>query len=75
MLKKNAKARLNSWILLLQGFDLKIWDKKGVKNVIADHLFHIANALSNELPINDNFLDEQFLATFREPWFADIVNY
>jgi len=34
MLKKNAKARLIRWILLLQEFDLKIQDKKGVKNVI-----------------------------------------
>ena len=68
------KAWLIRWILL-QEFDLKIWDKKGVKNVIADHLSHVPNAPSNELPINDNFLDEQLLATFREPWYADIVNY
>ena len=33
------------------------------------------NASSDELPINDNFPDEQLLAISKEPWFADIVNY
>jgi len=75
MHKKDAKARLIPWILLIQEFNLKIWDRKGVENVVTDHLSRIPNALSNELPINDDFLDEQLLATFREPWFTDIVNY
>jgi len=73
--KKNAKARLICWILLLQEFDLKIRDKKGVENVVANHLSRILNTPSNELPINDDFLDEQLLATFREQWFGNIVNY
>ena len=30
MTKKEAKARLIRWILLLHGFDLKIWDKRGI---------------------------------------------
>ena len=55
MLKKDTKAQLIRWILLLQEFDLKFRDKKGVKNVIADHLSRAPNTLSNELPINDNF--------------------
>ena len=42
-------------------------DKKGVENVVVDHLSRIPNALSNKLPINDDFLDEQLSATFREP--------
>lgn len=33
--KKDAKPRMIRWILLLQEFDLKIWDKKGYENVIA----------------------------------------
>jgi len=56
MLRKDMKAWLIHWILLLQEFDLKIWDKRGVENVIADYLSLVPNAPSNELPINDNFL-------------------
>jgi len=58
MHKKEAKARLIRWILLLQEFDLKILNKKGVENVTVDHLSHIPNTPSNELPINDDFPDE-----------------
>ena len=36
--KQDAKARLIRWILLLQEFNLQIRDKKGVGNVVADHL-------------------------------------
>ena len=75
MLKKDVKAQLIRWILLLQEFNLEIRDKKGVKNVIVDHLSRVPNIPFNELLINDNFLNEQLIATFKELWFADIVNY
>ncbi|XP_021732734.1 uncharacterized protein LOC110699553 [Chenopodium quinoa] len=36
--KKESKPRLIRWVLELQTFDLKIRDKKGAENVVADHL-------------------------------------
>jgi len=73
--KKDSKAWLIYWILLLQEFDLEIWDKKGLENVVVDHLSHIPNSPCNKLPINDDFPDENLLVVIREPWFSDIVNY
>jgi len=75
MAKKDAKARLIHWILLLQEFDLKIKDKKDVKNVVVDHLSRIPNAPVETKPINEDFPDVHILAMYHEPWYADIVNY
>ena len=36
--KANSKPRLIRWVLLIQEFDIVIKDKKGSKNVVADHL-------------------------------------
>ena len=52
MIKKDAQAQLIHWILLLQEFDLKIRDKKGIENIVADHLSRIPNSPCNELPID-----------------------
>ena len=67
MQKKDAKARLIRWILLLQEFDLDIKDKKGVENVVADHLSRIPNAPVEMIPINECFPDEHILVMIKEP--------
>nr|GFB49390.1 retrovirus-related Pol polyprotein [Tanacetum cinerariifolium] len=36
--KKDVKARLLRWILLLQEFDFKVIDTRGLENYAADHL-------------------------------------
>nr|GEV26208.1 hypothetical protein [Tanacetum cinerariifolium] len=41
--KKDAKARLLRWILLLQEFNFKVIDTKGAENYAADHLSHLEN--------------------------------
>ena len=48
MEKKDAKPRLIRWVLLLKKFDLKIKDKKGSDNVIADHLSRMEKLIEEE---------------------------
>ena len=40
------------WILLLQEFDLEIKDKKGTKNVVADHLSRLRETNEDEFPLD-----------------------
>nr|GFA48137.1 reverse transcriptase domain-containing protein [Tanacetum cinerariifolium] len=45
--KKDAKARLLRWILLLQEFDFKVIDTKRAENYAADHLSCLENPYKN----------------------------
>jgi hypothetical protein len=73
---KDAKPCLIWWILLLQEFDLEIRDKKGVENLVADHLSRLQFEKSAELPINDYMMDDTLLkVSTTDPWYANIVNY
>ncbi|GKC19645.1 reverse transcriptase domain-containing protein, partial [Tanacetum coccineum] len=69
-------------ILLLQEFDVEIRDKKGAKNLAADHLYRLENPhqSDSEKKITETFpLETLGLVTFHgdsnTPWFADIANY
>ena len=74
--KQDTKPRLTRWILLCQEFNLTIKDKKGVENVVADHLSRLVSETTFEdLPIGDTFPDEQLFALVHCPWYADLVNY
>ena len=57
--KQDTKPRLTRWILLCQEFNLTIKDKKGVENVVADHLSRlVSESSSHSIPIGDSFPDE-----------------
>lgn len=63
--KRDAKPVLITWILLLQEFDLEIWERKGVENLVANHLSRLNNPdleRLDEPSINDEFLEERLYA-------------
>nr|GFA80794.1 reverse transcriptase domain-containing protein [Tanacetum cinerariifolium] len=78
--KKDAKARLLRWILLLQEFDFKVIDTKGAENYAADHLSRLENPYENVFDpkeINENFPLESLNKVAHQdpstPWFADFA--
>nr|GEY10814.1 reverse transcriptase domain-containing protein [Tanacetum cinerariifolium] len=81
--KKDSKARLLRWVLLLQEFTFKVVDTKGAENLAADHLSRLENPHQNVLDpkeINESFPLEQLnlVSTHGNqstPWFADFANY
>ncbi|GKF68244.1 reverse transcriptase domain-containing protein [Tanacetum coccineum] len=80
--KKDAKARLLRWILLLQEFDFNVIDTKGVENYAADHLSRLENPYENVFDpkeIIETFpLETLNVLTSKDqstPWFADFANY
>nr|GEY67199.1 reverse transcriptase domain-containing protein [Tanacetum cinerariifolium] len=80
--KKDAKARLLRWILLLQKFDFKVIDTRGAENYAADYLSRLENRYENVF--NPKEINEAFsLKTLNKvshndpstPWYADLTNY
>nr|GEV02052.1 reverse transcriptase domain-containing protein [Tanacetum cinerariifolium] len=78
--KQDAKTRLLRWVLLLQEFDIITHDKKGMKNLAADHLSilenHHKDVFENK-DINENFTLETLgkISSGSTPWFSDFANY
>ncbi|GJU56508.1 reverse transcriptase domain-containing protein [Tanacetum coccineum] len=81
--KKDCKARLLRWVLLLQEFKFKVIDTKEAENLTTDHLSRLENPYENVLDpkeINETFpLETLNMVTFRgdssTPWFAHFANY
>ncbi|XP_052728494.1 uncharacterized protein LOC108327310 [Vigna angularis] len=75
--KPDSKPRLIRWVLLLQEFDVEIRDKKGSKNVIANHLSRLVNneVTRKEEEIWESFSDETLMYIQQRPWFADMANF
>nr|GEZ93226.1 DNA-directed DNA polymerase [Tanacetum cinerariifolium] len=78
--KKDPKARLLQWVLLLQEFDFNVLDTKGAENLAADHLSRLENPYENMLDINETFpLETLSMVTFHcdssALWFVDFANY
>ncbi|GKD55369.1 reverse transcriptase domain-containing protein [Tanacetum coccineum] len=81
--KKDFKARLLRWVLLLQEFKFKVIDTKGAENLMANHLSRLENPYENLLDpkeINETFpLETLNIVTLRSdsstPWFAHFANY
>nr|GFB87142.1 reverse transcriptase domain-containing protein [Tanacetum cinerariifolium] len=81
--KKDSKARLLCWVLLIQEFTFKVIDTKGAENLAADHLSRLENPHQNVLDpkeINESFpLKTLNLVSTRSnsstPWFSDFANY
>nr|GFA83557.1 reverse transcriptase domain-containing protein [Tanacetum cinerariifolium] len=80
--KKDAKARLLRWILLLQEFDFKAIDTRGAENYAADHLSRLENLYENVFDpkeINETFpLESLNKVAHNDPstsWYADLANY
>nr|GEV11081.1 reverse transcriptase domain-containing protein [Tanacetum cinerariifolium] len=84
--KKDSKARLLRWVLLLQEFTFKVIDTKGAENLAADHLSRLENPHQNVLDpkeINESFpLETLNMVSFRgmssqqkNKFFKDVKHY
>jgi hypothetical protein len=72
--KKDAKPRLIHWILLLQEFDVEIRDKKGVENVVADHLSRMNRGKDDNELIEDKIRDDHLYRVLdKVTWMIDII--
>nr|GEY62709.1 reverse transcriptase domain-containing protein [Tanacetum cinerariifolium] len=67
--KKDTKARLLRWILLLYEFDFKVIDTKGAENYAANHLSHFANYHAG------NFIIKGMTTQQKQKFYKDARHY
>nr|GEX31782.1 reverse transcriptase domain-containing protein [Tanacetum cinerariifolium] len=77
---QDAKPRLLRWVLLLQEFDIIIHDKKGMENLMADHLSRLENPYKDVFKnknINEKFPLETLgkISSRSTQWFAEFANF
>nr|GEX30564.1 reverse transcriptase domain-containing protein [Tanacetum cinerariifolium] len=78
--KQDVNPRLIRWVILLQEFDIIIHDKKGTKNLAADHLSRLENPhkdVFENKDINENFPLETLgkISSGSTPWSAHFANF
>nr|GEV40559.1 reverse transcriptase domain-containing protein [Tanacetum cinerariifolium] len=71
--KKDAKARLLRWVLLLQEFDFKVLDTKGAENLAADHLASWFTDFANYHA--GNFIVKGMSSQQKNKFFKDVKRY
>nr|GEV55770.1 hypothetical protein [Tanacetum cinerariifolium] len=71
--KKDVKARLLWWVLLLQEFDFKVLDTKGAENLMADHLALWFANFSNYHA--GNFIVKGMSSQQKNKFFKDVKHY
>jgi hypothetical protein len=60
--------------ILLQEFDVEIRDKKGVENVVADHLSRMNRGQDDKEPIEDKMRDDHLYRVLdKDTWMIDII--
>nr|GEW75498.1 DNA-directed DNA polymerase [Tanacetum cinerariifolium] len=71
--KKDAKARLLRWVLLLQEFDFNVLDMKGAGNLAADHLAPWFANFANYHA--GNFIVKGMSSQQKNKFFKDVKHY
>lgn len=62
LVKRGVKPRLIQWVLLLQEFNLKIYNKMGSENLVADLLSRLEQREQGDntiIPINEEFPNQK----------------
>ena len=60
--KPDVNAHIIRWLILLQQFDLTIFDKQGKENVVVDFLSKLDSLAGEERVVDDQLLDEHLFS-------------